>query len=99
MEKIVKKARTKADALRKPAKPIPAFRTQAELDAWWDAQSKVDAKVDQRLLEKVKTSIRLSRKTIDGFDYLAKQKGIRSGQTLMKIVLENYLAKSLPEDF
>lgn len=78
---------------------IPEFRTQAEFDAWWDALPKVEPDVDPRLLEKVKTSIRFSRKAIDGFNYLAEQKGIRSGQTLMKIVLDNYLAKSLPPDF
>jgi hypothetical protein len=78
---------------------VPKFRTQAELDAWWDAQPKVRAEVDPRLLVKVKTSIRLSKMTIDGYDYLAKQMGLRSGQTLMKIVLGNYLAQSLPPDF
>ena len=59
----------------------------------------MEANVDPRLLERVKTSMRLSRMTIDGYNYLAKQKGLRSGQTLMKIVLGNYLAKNLPEDF
>ena len=78
---------------------LPEFRTQEEFSAWWDALPKVKAEVDPRLRERVKTSIRLSRRTIDGFDFLAKQKGIRSGQTLMKIVLESYLAKSLPPDF
>lgn len=78
---------------------VPEFRTQAEMDAWWDALPKVEADVDPRLLERVKTSIRLSRMVVDGFNYLAEQKGIRSGQTLMKIVLDNYIAKSLPPDF
>lgn len=78
---------------------IPEFRTREEFDAWWDALPKVKAEVDPRLKERIKTSIRLSRRTIEGFDFLAKKKGIRSGQTLMKIVLDNYLAKNLPEDF
>ena len=78
---------------------IPHFKTEEELDAWWDALPKVKAEVDPRLRERIKTSIRLSRRTIEGFDFLAKQKGIRSGQTLMKVVLESYLAKSLPPDF
>ena len=78
---------------------VPEFKTQEEMDAWWDAQPKVKAEVDPRLLEKVKTSIRLSKLTIDGYDHLAKQMGLRSGQTLMKIVLGNYLAQSLPPDF
>ena len=86
-------ARDALDAL------VPEFHSREELDAWWDSLPKVRAEVDPRLRERVKTSIRLSRKTIDGFDFLAKQKGIRSGQTLMKIVLESYLAKSLPPDF
>jgi len=78
---------------------LPEFRTQEEFDAWWDALPKVKAEVDPRLKERIKTSIRLSRRTIDGFDFLAKKKGIRSGQTLMKVVLESYLSKSLPPDF
>lgn len=78
---------------------IPEFTTQEEFDAWWDALPKVKAEVDPRLKERIKTSIRLSRRTIEGFAFLAKQKGIRSGQTLMKIVLESYLSKSLPADF
>ena len=78
---------------------IPHFKTQEELDAWWEKLPKVKAEVDPRLLEKVKTSIRLNRKVIDGYDFLAKRLGLRSGQTLMKIVLDNYLAKNLPPDF
>lgn len=78
---------------------IPEFTTQEEFDAWWDALPKVKAEVDPRLLERVKTSIRLSRKVIEGYDFLAKRLGLRSGQTLMKIVLESYLSKSLPADF
>lgn len=78
---------------------IPEFETEAEMDAWWESLPKVRADVDPRLLEKVKTSIRLSRKTIDGFDYLAKKMGLRSGQTLMKVVLGNYLSDNLPPDF
>lgn len=78
---------------------IPEFRTRAELDAWWDSLPKVKAEVDPRLREKVKTSIRLSRMVIDGFSFLAKDMGLRSGQTLMKMVLQNYLAERLPPDF
>ena len=88
------------DTIREPGEElVPHFKSRAEMDAWWDSLPKVKAEVDPRLRERVKTSIRLSRRTIDGFDFLAKQKGIRSGQTLMKIVLESYLAKSLPPDF
>ncbi len=88
------------EAARKAVKAwIPEFRNIEEMDAWWDAQEKVEANVDPRLLERVKSSIRLSRRAIDGYNYLAKEKGLRSGQTLMKIVLGNYLAKNLPEDF
>jgi hypothetical protein len=78
---------------------IPHFETQEELDAWWDKQPKVKAEVDPRLGERVKTSVRLNRLVIDGYNHLAKQMGFRSGQTLMKIVLDNYLAKNLPPDF
>ena len=78
---------------------IPESATVEEYDAWCETLPSVVPDIDPRLLERVKTSIRLSRKVIDGFNYLAEQKGLRSGQTLMKIVLENYLAKSLPPDF
>ena len=78
---------------------VPEFHSQEEMDAWWEQQPDADITVDPRLLESAKTSIRLSRLTIDGYNHLAKQKGLRSGQTLMKIVLGNYLAKNLPPDF
>ena len=78
---------------------IPEFQSRQEFDAWLDTLETVEARVDPRLREKVKTSIRLSRRTIDGYNHLAAKMGLRSGQTLMKIVLGNYLAKNLPEDF
>ena len=78
---------------------IPEFQSRQEFDAWLETLETVEARVDPRLREKVKTSIRLSRRTIDGYNHLAEKMGLRSGQTLMKIVLGNYLAKHLPEDF
>lgn len=78
---------------------IPDFATVEEYDAWCETLPSVEPDVDPRLCESVKTSIRLSRLVIEGFSYLAEQRGIRSGQTLMKMVLDNYVAKNLPPDF
>ena len=78
---------------------IPEFETRAEFDAWYESLPKVHIEVDPRLREKDDVSLRLSRMVIDGFNYLAEQRGLRSGQELMRIVLGNYVAKSLPPDF
>lgn len=79
--------------------PIPRFASKPAADAWWRALPEAEIEIDERLRATIKTSIRLSRRTIEGFTYLAGKKGIRSGQTLMKLVLEAYLAKHLPPDF
>lgn len=78
---------------------VPRFASKQTADTWWKALPEAEIEIDERLKATIKTSIRLSRRTIEGFTYLAGKKGIRSGQTLMKLVLEAYLAKHLPPDF
>jgi hypothetical protein len=36
---------------------------------------------------------------VDGFDYLAKLKGVGSGKNLMYMVLNQYLNENLPDEF
>jgi len=76
--------------------PIPVFRNKKELEAWYEALPTVDLTFDERL-KPVKTSIRLTQRTIEGFNTLARQKGLLSGQTLMKLVLDSYLQRHLPD--
>lgn len=79
--------------------PIPRFTSKQAADTWWKGLPEAEIKIDERLKATIKTSIRLSRRTIEGFTSLARKKGIRSGQTLIKLVLEAYLAKHLPPEF
>jgi len=91
-------------ARRKPRQddatfPVPRFASKHAADTWWRALPEAEIEIDERLKATIKTSIRLSRRTIEGFTDLARKKGIRSGQTLMKLVLEASLAKHLPLEF
>jgi len=43
--------------------------------------------------------LRLNQRIVDGFRYLAKQKGLQDEEDLMKIVLMKYLSKHLSDDF
>jgi hypothetical protein len=79
--------------------PLPRFASKQAADTWWKGLPEAEIDMDERLKATIKTSIRLSRRTIEGFTSLARKKGIRSGQTLMKLVLEAYLAKHLPPEF
>ena len=81
-----------------PERERRRFRTEKEYRAYLRSLPKVELQFDPRL-KPAKTSIRLSQRTIEGYNYLAKQHGLRSGQTLMKLVLDAYLATHLPEDF
>ena len=74
------------------------FRTLKEYRAYLRSLPTVELQFDS-VLKQVKTSIRLSQRTIDGYDDLAQRHGLRSGQTLMKMVLEAYLTKQPPKAF
>src|SRR5450756_3242583 len=72
---------------------LPEFRSDEERENWWNSLPHEDVEVDARLLKTVNTSIRLPVSVIEGYAALSKELGLRSGQTLMKIVLSNYLAR------
>ena len=72
---------------------LPDLPFGEERERWWKSRSEVEVEVDPKLLKTVNTSIRLPASTIDAYTALAEQWGFRSGQTLMKAVLNNFLAK------
>jgi len=47
----------------------------------------------------VKISLRLTRRVTEGYQRLAEAHGLRDGQTLMKMVLQNYLNAHIEEAF
>ncbi|MDZ7362824.1 MAG: hypothetical protein ONB46_19175 [candidate division KSB1 bacterium] len=58
-----------------------------------------DAQVDPRLKQRIPVERNLHKLMIEGFDYLAKKQGLKSGKGLMYMVLSQYLSANLPEDF
>jgi hypothetical protein len=81
-----------------PERERRRFRTEKEYEAYLRALPTVEIQFDPRL-KPVRTSVQLSQRTIDGYNDLAKQHGLRSGQTLMQMVLDAYLESHVPEDF
>jgi hypothetical protein len=79
---------------------FPQFATEKELQAWIASLPRVQAEVHPLLKGKrVSVTFKFTRLMVEGFDHLAKQKGIRDGRTLMYMVLNQYLNDNLPEDF
>ena len=78
---------------------IPEFPGDEEFEAWWASLPKVEIEFDERLGERQDIWLRLNQRIIDGYRKLAKEKGLRSGEDLMKIVLSRYARNHLPEDF
>jgi len=76
---------------------LSQFKTKDEFDKWYDSLPVVSSEKawsfepDLRKAHKVKTSIQLSEYLLKRYQELAKKKGLRGGQTLMKLVLEEYL--------
>jgi len=66
---------------------------------WLDKLRREEADVDPRLKKRIAVELNLHQLTIEGFDYLAKQQGMKSGKQLMYMVLSQYLSNNLPEDF
>jgi len=58
-----------------------------------------DSEVDERLTKRVAITMNFHQLMVDGFDYLAKLKGIGSGKNLMYMVLNQYLNENLPDEF
>ncbi len=78
---------------------LPKFNTKEEFETWLDSLETYDAVVDDRLKEQKTISMQVSKFMIDGYNYLAKEDGLRDGLILMYMVLNQYLNENLPEDF
>ena len=78
---------------------IPEFSSDEEFEAWWASIPKVEIEFDERLGERQDIWLRLNQRIVDGYRKLAKEKGLRSGEDLMKIALSRYARNHLPEDF
>ena len=78
---------------------LPKFNTKEEFEAWLNSLETYDAEVDERLKEQRTISMQVSKFMIDGYNYLAKEDGLKDGLTLMYMVLNQYLNENLPEDF
>ncbi|MBM3241780.1 hypothetical protein FJZ31_36375 [Candidatus Poribacteria bacterium] len=78
---------------------LPKFNTKEEFEKWLNSLETYDAEVDERLKEQRTISMQVSKLMIDGYDYLAKEDGLKDGLTLMYMVLNQYLNENLPEDF
>ena len=78
---------------------IPEFESEEELESWWRSLPSIDLEFDERLGQRIDVLLRVNQRIVEGFRYLAKQKGLQHGEDLMKIVLMQYLANHLPKDF
>lgn len=72
---------------------------QEALRKWLDTLPLEEADVDPRLKKRIPVELHLHQLTVEGFDYLAKKQGMKSGKQLMYMVLSQYLSNNLPEDF
>ncbi|MGH7493825.1 MAG: hypothetical protein ACREOO_15715 [bacterium] len=105
--KITARARAKRKSKRPSANPTfppsnfqwPTFDSPQALKAWLDTLPREEAEVDLRLKTRLPVELHLHQLMIEGFDYLAKQQGMKSGRELMYLVLSQYLSSHLPEDF
>ena len=79
-------------------KQKPKFDSQEAPDKL-NAFPREEAEVDPRLKKRIAVELNLHQLTVEGFDYLAKKQGMKSGKELMYMVLSQYLSSNLPEDF
>jgi hypothetical protein len=66
---------------------------------WPNTFPREKAEVDPRLKKRFAVELNLHQLAVEGFDYLAKKQGMKSGKQLMYMVLSQYLSSNLPEDF
>ena len=78
---------------------IPQFESEAQFESWWSSLPAIEIEFDERLGQRVDVPLRLNQRIVDGFRYLAKQRGLQQGEDLMKIILSQYLSACLPDDF
>jgi len=69
------------------------------MNQWLDALPREEAEVDPRLKQRIPVELNLHQLMVEGFEYLAKKQGLKSGEKLMYVVLSQYLSANLPEDF
>jgi hypothetical protein len=73
---------------------LPEFATDEEREAWLESLPKVEAKVDPRLKARVAVTLRLNQKEVEDFQALAELKGLSNGESLMYMVLNQYLVRN-----
>jgi len=78
---------------------LPHFAEAEARQAWLDSLPHEEAEVDERLKKRVTVTMNLQQLMVDGFDYLAKRRGLNSGKDLMYVVLRQYFNRNLPDDF
>ena len=78
---------------------LPEFESEEKFESWWNSLPAIDIAFDERLGQPVDVSLRLNQRIVEGFRYLAKQKGLQQEKDLMRIVLMQYLSDRLPDDF
>lgn len=69
------------------------------MNKWLKTLRREAAEVDPRLKQRIPVELHLHKLMIEGFEYLAKKQGLKSGEKLMYVVLSQYLSANLPEDF
>jgi hypothetical protein len=79
--------------------PLPEFESEEKFESWWNSLPTIEIEFDERLGQRVDVLLGLNQRMVDGFHYLAKQKGLQCGEDLMKIVLGQYLSNHLPDNF
>ena len=78
---------------------LPNFSSPEKTRTWLDSLPYEEAEVDERLTKRVTITMNFHQLMVDGFDYLAKLKGISTGKDLMYMVLNQYLNENLPDEF
>lgn len=77
----------------------PDFDSPEAMNKWLNSLPREDAEVDPRLKQRMPVEFNLHKLMIEGFEYLARKQGLKSGKELMYVVLSQYLSANLPEDF
>lgn len=100
------KTKPKAKSVSSAQKPFnefgfvwPDFNSPEAAHKWLNSLPRENAEVDPRLKKRFPVELTLHQHMIEGFEYLAKQQGLKSGKELMYVVLSQYLSANLPEEF
>lgn len=78
---------------------ITIFSSSEEAELRLNSLPHEDAEVDERLTKRVTVAMDFHQLMVDGFEHLAKLKGVGSGKDLMYMVLNQYLNENLPDEF